>query len=283
MNLFNKEINLKNYSCTRTKGCYQNMHPIINLYIQTTPACNGHCNFCDTRNHSQEFDFDLLRYVINVMKENYILGKIAIAGGEPLLKMDRVEKILEICQGNYLTLNTNAFSKERLKSVYPYIKEVDISKHHYLNEENDKIMGLKTVSMEELYKADLVSKTSINCIFQKGGLSSKEDAIQMIETLGKNNIKNLKLISLLPLTEDAKKNFISLTPLMTEFESSMNDGYLYDKEMCQCFRFITVTDSANIVQTTIRETFNDDYSCVKQFVFTGEHLYDGFKKKNILI
>ncbi len=283
MNIFRKELDLKDYSCTRVKGCYQKMHPIINLYIQTTPCCNGQCNFCDTRNHSSDFDFDMLKYIVETMYEHRILGKIAIAGGEPLLVMDRVRKIIDICKNHYLTLNTNAFHLNFLKEVYPYVQEVDISKHHYDNDENDKIMRLKTVSMEELFENDLVDKTSINCVFQKGGLTTKKDAVQMIETLGKNHIKNLKLISLLPLTEDAKKNFVSLTPLMQEFETRLNDGYLYDKEMCQCFRFVTVTDSATLVQTTIRETFNDDYSCIKQFVFTGEHLYDGFRKKNILV
>lgn len=283
MNVFGKELNLKDYSCTRVRNSYQKIHPIINLYIQTTPCCNGKCNFCDTRNHSTEFDFDLLEYVVRIMNENQILGKIAIAGGEPLLVIDRVEKILDICKNHYLTLNTNAYDLYRLKEIYPYVKEVDISKHHYENSKNDKLMKLKTVSMEELFENGLVQKTSINCIFQKGGLSTKEDAIQMIEMLGKNHIKNLKLISLLPLTQKAKENFISLVPLMKEFEDRLHDGYLYDKEMCQCFRFVTVTNSATLVQTTIRETFNDNYSCVKQFVFTGEHLYDGFKKNNILV
>lgn len=82
MNIFGKELNLKDYSCTRVKGCYHKVHPIINLYIQTTPACNGHCNFCDTRNHSYEFDFDLLKYVVQTMRDEQILGKIAIAGGD---------------------------------------------------------------------------------------------------------------------------------------------------------------------------------------------------------
>ena len=283
MNLFGKELNLKDYSCSRIKDSYIKMHPIINLYIQTTPCCNGKCDFCDTRNHSTDFDFEKLDYVVRIMNENGIMGKIAIAGGEPLLVMDRVQKIIELCKCNYLTLNTNAFNLNRLKEVYPYVKEVDISKHHYNNVINDKIMGLKTASMEELFENDLVDKTSINCICQKGGISKKEDAIQMIEALGKNHIKNLKLISLLPLTEQAKEKYVSLVPFMKEFEDRMNDGYLYDKDMCQCFRFLTVTDSASLVQTTIRETFNDDYSCIKQFVFTGEYLYDGFRKKNILV
>lgn len=283
MNIFGKELNLKNYSCSRVKYSYTNIHPVINLYIQTTPCCNGKCNFCDTRNHSTEFDFDKLEYIVKTMNENQIMGKIAIAGGEPLLVMERVYKIIELCKHNYITLNTNAFDLNRLREVYSYMKEVDISKHHYNNDVNDNIMGIKTASMEELFKNDLVDKTSINCVFQEGGLTTKEDAIQMIETLGKNHIKNLKLISLLPLTEMAKKNFVSLVALMKEFEDRLNDGYLYDKEMCQCFRFLSVTDSATLVQTTIRETFNDDYSCIKQFVFTGEHLYDGFRKNNILV
>lgn len=283
MKLFGKEINLKNYSCCKVKNTEQPAYPIINLYIQTTPACNGKCKFCDTRNQSTKFNFNLLDSVIQEMSEKHILGKIAIAGGEPLLTLDRSVRIAEKYKDKYLTLNTNAFNLDSLKILYPYMKEIDISKHHYDNSINDKIMGIKTATMEELNSNNLTDKTSINCVFQKEGLSTKDDLYKMMEELGKNNIKNLKAISLLPLTEYAKNNYVDLVTLMQDFESEVNDGYLYDKDMCQCFRFLYVTSSANLVITTIRETFNDNYSCVKQFVFNGEHLYDGFKKKNIIL
>ena len=54
MFIFNKELNLKNYDCKKENQDYRVCQPKINLYLQTTPRCNGSCSFCDL-----SFDFNL--------------------------------------------------------------------------------------------------------------------------------------------------------------------------------------------------------------------------------
>lgn len=282
MFIFNKELNLKNYDCKKENQDYRVCQPKINLYLQTTPRCNGSCSFCDLRNHSKIFNFDKLKEIVKIMDDNNILGKIAISGGEPLLEIDRTIQIANTFQNYYVTLNTNGSLLKELKEVYPLIKEIDISKHHFKNSINDNILKLKTYSLEDLYLNNLNEKININCVFQKNGLKTKEDLIQMLEVMSKYNFKHLKAISLLPLTKRAKDNFINLNLMMDEFKTYLNNGILYDKDMCKCFEFLYVANNGNIIKTTMRHTFDDNYSCIKQFVYDGEYLYDGFKKNNII-
>lgn len=287
MLIFDKEINLKTYDCSKDGINYDTLEiPIINLYIQTTPKCNAKCDFCNTRCVNDIFDFEKLKLVIKKLKEkNIVIGKVAITGGEPLLEMERISNILDICNDMYLTLNTNAFDIERLKvfGKDSRIKEIHISKHHYDNNINDKIMSIKTPSIETLALLDFANKIKINCVWQKGGIENYSDLISMMEILGVNGIKELRNISLLPLNEKSIEKYIDLTTIMKECEEFLNNGYLYDKHMCKCLEFVYLSKSGGIVKNIIRQTFDDNYDCVKQFVYDGQFLYDGFKKNNILI
>ena len=282
MVLFDKEVNVKTYGCSRNNQDYVEVNPKINLYIQTTPACNAQCYFCYTRCHSIGFDFTKLEEIIKELESKVKLGKIAITGGEPLLVPNRVHQIIDICKNHYVTLNTNAFDIKKVKEIYPYVKEIHISKHHYDNKKNDEIMKITTPSLLEIYDYGLTDKVKINCVWQKGYMEKKEDLIKMLELMSYFGFKEIRNISLLPLTQEGIENYINLSDLMKECEAFLNDGYLYDKEMCKCFEFIYLANNGRVIKSLIRQTFNDEYSCVKQLVYDGEHLYDGFKKNNII-
>lgn len=276
--------NLKNYDCSRDGKNYPILKkPLLNLYIQTTPACNAHCYFCDTRCDSKNFNFEKLQKIVNILSEEIIIGKIAISGGEPLLVPDRVNQIIDICRGLYVTLNTNAYDLETLKKIYPRVKEVHISKHHYKNNINDEIMGIKTPTLLEIYDYGFARKTKINCVYQKGYMESELDLINMMEIMSHYGYKELRNISLLPLTNEGKEKYVDLESLMEYCNKFINDGYMYDHDMCKCFEYIYTANNGRVIKGLIRKTMNDDYSCVKQLVFDGEYLYDGFKKKNIIM
>lgn len=168
MKIFYKDINLKNYFCSRDNVTYiNNEKPLINLYVQLTPNCNAKCYFCDTRNCNHNFDFEKLKLIIEELDKKIYLGKIAITGGEPLLELDKITKIIDNYKDRYLTLNTNAYDIEKLKMIYSYFKEVHISKHHFDNDKNDEIMKIKTPTLFDLYQNNLIKSTKINCVFQK--------------------------------------------------------------------------------------------------------------------
>lgn len=283
MKIFDKELNLKNYFCSKDNITYiTNKKPILNLYIQLTPFCNAKCFFCDTRNCNDNFNFEKLKIIIDELDKKINLGKIAITGGEPLLELDKLEKIIDNYKDKYLTLNTNAYDIQRLKKVYSSFKEIHISKHHYDNSKNNEIMKIKTPTLCDLYQNNLVEKTKINCVFQKGYMENKNNMVHMMELMSQYQLKELRCISLLPLTEESIKNYICLDDLMKECEVFTNDEYLYDKQACKCFEFLYIAQNGQFVKNLIRQTYNDDYPCIKQFVYDGQYLYDGFKKKNIV-
>lgn len=283
MKIFNKDINLKNYFCSRDNITYiNNGKPLINLYIQLTPYCNAKCYFCDTRNCNNIFDFEKFKLIIEELDEKIHLGKIAITGGEPLLELDKIIKIIDNYKDRYLTLNTNAYDIEKLKMIYSYFKEVHISKHHFDNNKNDEIMKIKTPTLFDLYQNNLVKNTKINCVFQKGYMETKNDIVQMMEKMSLYQLKELRCISLLPLTQEGINHYVCLDDLMKECEYFMNDDYLYDKSHCKCFEFIYIANNGQLIKNLIRQTYNDNYSCVKQLVYDGKYLYDGFKKNNII-
>ena len=287
-----KNIILKNYYCSRNGIHYENRFiPRINLYIQSTSKCNAKCYFCNTRCKNDNFNFKKLEKTLEKLKElcdNDVLtlGKIAITGGEPLLNMGRTKEIIRLCKlyfpNTILALNTNAYDLKRLKEIYFDVDEVHISKHHYDNKINDEIMRISTPSIEDIYDEHLNKIVKINCVWQKGYMETNKDLENMLELLGKFQIKEIRNISLLPLTQKAQTSFVDLKPIMEESKKYLNDGYLYDKNMCECFEFSYLCQNGFIVKSYIRNTINDNYSCLKQFVFDGEYLYDGFKKNNIL-
>lgn len=283
MQIFNKEINIKDYNCSRNGILYPSVDiPYINLYVQITPKCNAQCRFCNTHCHSLTFDFAKFQEILDELSRKVIIGKVAITGGEPLLIPDRVIRAINMASKYNVTLNTNAYNLDILKEIYPIVKEIHISKHHYNNQINDTIMGIHTPSLMEIYDYGFADKVKINCVWQKEAIETKEDMIQFMEVLSHYGYKEIRNISLLPLTQYAKDNCIDLTAIMTECESYLNDGYMYDKNMCKCFEFIYIAKNKRLIKSLIRHTYNDDYSCVKQLVFDGKNLYDGFKKNNII-
>jgi MoaA/NifB/PqqE/SkfB family radical SAM enzyme len=281
-------VHTKDYFCSYNPEKYIDGNPHINLYIQSTPICNGSCEFCgacDSRNIN--FNFSKLQMILSELPKQVRMRKVSITGGEPLLDIEKTKRIISIAKsmGFYTVLNTNCYSIDRLLEVIDSVDGVNISKHHFNNGINNKIMHLATPCLEEIclsLNSKQRGKIKINSVLQKKGLDSFDNLLHMIEYLGSLGIRELKGISMLPLTEKAKLLFVDMAPIMKDCEQFMNDGYLYDKDMCCCFEFLYVTKKGVPVKCTLRNTFNNQYSCVKQFVFDGEHLYEGFLKKIII-
>ena len=284
MEIFGKEVNLKDYNCSKNGVDYPQISvPMINLYVQITSSCNGACYFCNTRNSNKDFDIVKFSEIIDELKKKIYIGKVAISGGEPLLNLDKTIEVINTCGDLYVTLNTNAYNLYKLKELYSMVQEIHISKHHYNNKLNNEIMKLQTPSLLEIYDFGLADKVKINCVYQKGYMETVDDMIEMLEHLSWFGYKELRNISMLPLTPEAVDKYIDLTGLMDSAEDRfLNDGYLYDKKMCKCFELMYTAKNGRNIKSLIRQTYNDDYPCVKQLVFDGKNLYDGFRKNNII-
>lgn len=286
INIYGKKLNIKNYDCSSDGINYKKLSfPMIALYVQVMNRCNAKCSFCDFGKVCVTFDYNKFEYVLKELTKKVYLSKICITGGEPLLDINRTINVIKIAKkySRKIVLNTNAFSLERLEIVYPFVDEIDISRHHYDEEIHKSILKTEVVTLEEIAKIDVEHKVIINCVMQKGRIDSYDEVMKFMNYIAENNIKSIKFISLLPLTKEAEKEYVNPSSIIEECKKYTNSGMLYDHHMCNCFEFIYLYDTGNVVKVTIRNTTDSCYSCVKQLVFNGENLFDGFKKETKII
>lgn len=284
--VFQKELNVKDYDCSFDGKQYNKLRVSrINVYVQVTKKCNAFCKFCKRENICEEFDFEKFELILKELSSKVIIGKVAITGGEPLMCLDKTLKVISIARKycKVVNLNTNASFAKELELIYPFVDQIDISKHHYEERVQEEIMRIKTLRFEELKKYDPDSKVSINCVLQKGLIDNYDEMIRFLEYAGKYGIRFVKFISLLPLTKEAIKNYINPLEMIENSKKFTNSGMLYDHDMCHCFEFLYLTNSCSTIKVVIRHTTNSNYCCVKQFVFNGKNLFDGFAKNMVII
>lgn len=284
MKIFNQDVYVKDYDCSFNQAYFENKYPLIGLYIQSENACNANCDFCNPGKINNSFNLLKLDKILQELTNKQILSKISITGGEPLINIGKIKDIINICKKYNLPLflNTNGYNIDKLEEIYSNFNTIYISKHHYDNGINNKIMNLQTPSILEFSKINKDSKICLNCVLQKGYIDSYEKVIEFLEYLGNTNIDKIRFISLYPLTKKAVEKMINVDIIIKNCKKFTNAGILYDKDICCCLDFLYVTKLGKVVSVQIKNNKTNKMPCCRQLVFNGEYLYDGFEKKNII-
>lgn len=285
MILFGKEIHIKDYDCSFNKNCFAKRPTVINLYIQAHSICNASCDFCNIESINKDFDYKKLETIISELQTIGILGRVSITGGEPLLMIDKVNKILEISHQftSNIVINTNGYNLEYIKEIYDKVNRIYISKHHYDNNLNDEIMGIKTPTIPLLSSIDISKKISLHCVLQKGYIDNQQKMEEYMDAMGETSIRKVKFISLYALNDKAVAKMIDINTLMDSFKNNTNSGILYDKHYCSCLDFVYVTKTGKVINALLRNNKTNHFDCCRQLVYDGKYLYDGFEKKQIIL
>ena len=85
------------------------------LYIVlTTPTCNLNCKYCggSLKGMPSEINYNLDDLVKLIERDPEAV--VAFYGGEPLLKIETVEKLLDLLPAKHFVVNTNGFFLHRL-------------------------------------------------------------------------------------------------------------------------------------------------------------------------
>ena len=226
-----------------------------------------------------------LNYLLEQLFNKQIIKRISLTGGEPLLDLEKLFKIIEISSKYNLPiiLNSNGFNILRLQKIYDFVDEIYISKHHYDNNINNSIMQLGTPTIEELSKIDTNNKIYINCFLQKGYIDSFKEIISFLEFLGTTSINKIKFISPYPLTKEAINKNINTKEIIKQCSHFTNAGILYNKEICQCLEFLYVCKTGKVITVNIKYNKTNHMECCQQLVYNGENLFSGFEKKEIIL
>jgi molybdenum cofactor biosynthesis enzyme MoaA len=284
--LFGKEFEYKDYDCSYNPSKFDKRIPTFNLYVQATNICQAKCAFCDKPANQVKYDFDTKKfyYVVKELNSKNLLARVSVTGGEPFTNINALNDILvtvrNINPNIKLTVNTNGYDLEYAAALKYFIDELHISRHHYNNTINDSIFNEAMPSMDEIKSFTKYfgsDKIRLNCVLLKGYNDDINTIKQYLEVVAGSGIHNVKFLSIMPLTEEAKQYYSDPDVLIEQFKDCTNDGFLYDKDICKCFDAMYITSKGVPVQVTIRNTFKHKCEYIRQLIYSPDnHLLTGF-------
>lgn len=288
MILFNKEIPIRTHYC----GLFD-QHPVkiknlyVNLFVRFK-GCNASCSFCEYSDVAKKFNIEKYVSILREIKKNIFIKKISFTGGEPTLDFSKFKDVImtsnEISEKSAFVVNTNGSSLKRLLNddVCNYIDNISISRHHYKDEINNKILGVDSIKIEELKEYNVRYKDHdlihFSCNLIKGYIDSKEEILNYLEYINEYYISSVGFVQLMPINDYCKDHFVDINL------DSLLDGERFNflKRMkkegaCECSNYIYIPK--NIKEKVIKIYYKNTYSpekMVDDLTFDGENLYYGF-------
>ena len=226
-------------------------NPQFIFYLMATKKCNGSCLFCDIKKQflnqpEPEPDLDKLRRTLTGLFGDNLISKISITGGEPLLNPDRTNKLLNTIfsvKPNAkvdITVNGSLLGNLNLLDHADRLSTIHVSRHHFDQEMNDRVFGLKTATLDKLkkYAGKFPGVISLNCCLVPGYIDSASLVEKYLDWAA--TIRGLKSAGFISLMN---KNEFCATAVVEEKEildwidrnpDNFQHDYLYDTDICEC-------------------------------------------------
>lgn len=296
LELFGKTIRIKNYACSSNPNSFIRERMKLNLYVKINDVCTAKCEFCSNRDMKDLGDLDLekLKYVLIEMKQRNLLNRISITGGEPMLKLDLLNQVInliyEVIPNAIVTLNTNGYRfRDILKlDSLDKLEGIHISRHHYNDEQNENIFGINVANKEDIkYVMEKIKNKRLirlNCLLIKGQIDSIEEVQKFLDFASGLGIFRVGFVSLMKVNEYSKENFIDFNDVFkTENMNPKMHIHFYDRNICECINGFYVSKQGNFIEWYARMTKELNCNYTRQFVYTSNNrLTTGFGKEIVI-
>jgi len=293
MEIFGKNVNLRTHYCKYFQG---ELKPVIDPYIMLYvkfKGCNAKCNFCEFSDDVYDFDEDKYFKIIKELKDNIHVKKISFTGGEPTMNINDFKKLIfetrKILPNTMIVVNTNGMNLvELFKDVHliSKINNFSISRHHYDDSKNNEIFGVETITTKELKKLRKGTRRKnlfhLSCNLIKGYIDNKDDVKNFLEYSNYLKIKSVGFVSLMPINEFSKENFIDFNSL-----DLFNENFRMIKEwsyedICKCNNYIYIPNNyKRIIKVYYKNTYRP-FDMNVNLTFDGKNLKNGFSNNNII-
>lgn len=246
-----KKYNIKQYACS---PC--NEFP---FYINVTNICNAKCKFCSNENNKNfgKLDLDELKSIIDKVYKK--ISRFSISGGETLINTENLEELLRLLK-NYerrITINTNGILlKENIEMLNKYpIESIQLSRHHYDDEKNNEVFGVKTIAYNEIKELKTNADLRINCLLIKDYIDSKEEVINFLESISKTQINQVGFISMMQVNSYTKENFVDYKDIVNNFTDEFYlTKKMCDEDRCTCDNYIYIAENGKPIFVYFRNT-----------------------------
>ena len=275
------KISYRKYSCVidnkkNKTGKY------INLYVQMTHICNAKCAFCSNAcgKEIEKFDKNFFFKIFDELYEKVFINKVSFTGGEPTLNSDLYECIKYVYDKDpriLIFLDTNASNLKVLENIAPFVRNIALSRHHFLDELNNEVYGIKTSTAKMLKELPPLVKCKINlrCNLIKGFIDNAKKCKEYLDWCNDIGISSVGFVKLMPYTKFAKENFVDVDittiPGILMTKKSVNPG------VCFCENYLYVGNKGNIL--IYRKETTDHTVNQNTLVLSNNKLLLGFNGK----
>lgn len=291
MQIFGKDILIKNVGCNLFDEPGKPISPSVNLFVKVTKGCNAHCLFCSnagTVAPSSNFNIDkLIEIIYELQAKNIIVNRVNITGGEPSMVSPLVIELLQRLEekdfdGIHVHLNTNGLLRQsQLLMTHPRWDSISMSLHHYDLDKLSKLYGCNIPANAFEFEEVDKQKLNVSCNLIKGYIDNAEEAHKMLDFALEHGIPRIGFVALMKVNNYCREHFIDMEEIHFEeiphvyFTKSMNRGY-----NCKCSNYL-YNKGLKILEIYMRNYANPQY-CESSLVFDGEFLRQSFHQNNII-
>lgn len=290
MILFDKEIEPRQHYCQLFDYDLRAVeNPYINIQVKIK-GCNADCSFCGSK---ETGIFDENKYFDKLKKiaEKVPINKLNFTGGEPTLNLERLDRLikgtLEIIPSVYIVINTNGHNFEKIfeENIHEMVGNIQLSRHHYNDDINNKILGVKSVSKEVIKSiaSELENKRLLNlsCNLMKDYIDNEEEIIRYLDEASSIDIRWVGFVTLIPLNEFCVDNKILFENMNLESDRFILTKHWKFEKKCQCYSHVYIPkDLGDPIRVYNKRTEKSDLKNI--MVFDGENFNIGFSD-NVLL
>lgn len=286
IDFFGHTLKLREQHCIKNNStrAYKVDEPYVNIYVKLRNKCNANCKFCEFRGDKESFDLDKLRLILSELRKKVIINKVSFTGGEPTLDLALLEKALSITKNidkNIFTvINTNGMNLINLLNLSRYLNSIALSRHHYIDNVNNEILGFKAPSSEDIklfqQKVDNKDLLHLSCNLVKGYIDSNEEILKYLEASSNMSVYDVGLVSLMEVNDYCKDKQVLFDAINFATERIYKNKEWKNKDFCRCANYIYIPKNDTTLVKFYGRYYNQCKSVESQLVFDGEYLRDGF-------
>lgn len=293
VNIFGKEIKLKNYICSPDGIHYKEKPRDIRLQLTICPTafCDASCPFCLATDTDKKgfLNIKKLEDCLKKLHSRKLIRGISFSGGEPFEDVGLLNEIINLIFDIFgksfeISVTTNGKNLHRMHEIemLSYLDALHISRHHYDEKINERLFGIKVPSNEEL--SEILHSVSyrdlfvLNCMLLKDYIGTTEKAHRFLDFAIAMGAGKVSFINCTQVNEFTKEQFTDFRDILKKEDPSLlfTRGFT-DFGFCQCQDGVYVNSEGAIIEFYGRSTNASGCDYCRGFVYTADnHLRQGF-------
>lgn len=288
-----KEISLKNYICSSDGVNYKQKTNDAKLQLSICPTtfCSASCPFCIATNTKRVQFLDIKKLekcLCSLCDENIVRG-ISFTGGEPFTDVCLLNDILNMIYDIFgksieVSITTNGTNLHRIHEIdmLSYLEALHISRHHYDDNINQALFGVRVPTKQELseilHSVKYKDLFVLNCMLLKDYIGTQADIHKFMDFAIDVGAGKVSFITCDPVNDFARAQRIDYTDVLCVDDSSVlfTRGF-WDFDICRCQDGVYASPAGDIIEFYGRSSNMSDCKYCRGFVFGADnHLRTGF-------